>query len=68
MNVMSPPIHIEPIAITLTQQDTSDSVITTLYDLIAAIQDVVDADDNALVVATLRHILETGAAWRSSMN
>ena len=30
---------------------------TTLYDLITAIQDVVDADDDALVVALVVHLL-----------
>ena len=64
MNVISTPINVEPVAITFTQQHASNSVVTTLYDLIASIQDVVDTDDNALVVATLRHILETGTAWR----
>ena len=33
---------------------------TTLYDLIAAIQDEVSPDDNALVVATVVHLLRSG--------
>lgn len=57
MNTMSAPMCLEPVEITFSQQHTSDSIVTTLYDLIAAIQDVVDANDNAMVVATLRHLL-----------
>jgi hypothetical protein len=33
---------------------------TTLYDLITAIQAVVDPDDDALVVATVVHLLRSG--------
>src|SRR3989442_5919071 len=38
---------------------------TTLYDLIAALQDIVDPDDDALVVATVVHLLRSGRlTWR----
>jgi hypothetical protein len=69
MNLMSVSMNVDPVAITLTREEPPTSVVTTLYDLIAAIQDVVDPDDDALVVATLRYILETRAAtWRPSTN
>jgi hypothetical protein len=35
-------------------------ITTTLYDLVVAIQDVVGSDEDALVVATLTHLLESG--------
>jgi hypothetical protein len=61
-------MNAEPIEITPTQKNTSASVVTTLYDLIAAIQDVVDADDNTLVLATLRSILSAGGlTWRAGI-
>ncbi|HEY5871521.1 MAG TPA: hypothetical protein VI542_39095 [Candidatus Tectomicrobia bacterium] len=34
-------------------------ITTTLYELIAAIQEVVDPQDDALVVATVMHILQS---------
>ena len=34
--------------------------ITTLYDVIAAIQDRLSTDDDALVVATVGHLLRSG--------
>jgi hypothetical protein len=33
---------------------------TTLYDLIAALQAMVGPDDDALVVATMMHLLQSG--------
>jgi hypothetical protein len=36
------------------------SLPLTLYDLITAIQDVVGAEDDRLVVATVRHLLWSG--------
>jgi len=33
---------------------------TTLYELLAAIQDVVGSDEDALIVATVRHLLQSG--------
>jgi hypothetical protein len=33
---------------------------TTLYELLTAIQDVVGPDDDALVVATVQHLLQSG--------
>ena len=42
-------------------EDTIPATITTtLYDLIAALQDVVQPDEDALVVATMVHLLCTG--------
>ena len=43
-------------------------ITTTLYDLIAALQDVVPPGEDALVVATMVHLLCTGRiTWRSGM-
>ena len=39
---------------------TSSGFTTTLYALITALQDVVGADDDALVVATVVHLLRSG--------
>jgi hypothetical protein len=33
---------------------------TTLYELLAAIQEVVGPEEDALVVATVRHLLQSG--------
>jgi len=42
-------------------EDTIPATITTtLYDLIAALQDVVQPDEDALVVAAMVHLLCTG--------
>jgi hypothetical protein len=47
------------------EEATPSRLTTTLYDLITAIQDVVGADDDALVVATLVHLLRCGRlTWR----
>src|SRR5256885_1579725 len=44
-------------------QDSPDS--STLYDLIAAIQDGLSPDDDTLVVATVVHLLRSGRlTWR----
>ena len=44
------------------ERTQSQTITTTLYDLIAALQDVVqpDEDADALVVATMVHLLGTG--------
>ena len=42
------------------------TIMTTLYDLIAALQDVVQPGEDALVVATMVHLLRTGRmTWLS---
>jgi hypothetical protein len=64
MDAMCAPTDTDPVEITLKQKTTSASIVTTLYDLIATIQDVVDPDDNALVVATLRSMLNAGGTTR----
>jgi hypothetical protein len=40
------------------------SLPITLYDLIAAMQDVVSAEDDGLVVAAVRHLLRSGWLMR----
>jgi hypothetical protein len=67
MNAIIDPISVEPVEMTLLIEEyRSASMATTLYDLIAAIQDVAGADDT-LVVATVRHILGSGRAiWHGA--
>ena len=44
---------------------TPSCLTTTLYDLIAAMQDGLSPDDDALVVATMVHLLRSGRlTWR----
>ena len=40
--------------------ETPTCLTTTLYDLIAALQDIVGPDDDALVVATVVHLVRAG--------
>ena len=42
------------------QGEATPPCLTTLYDLIAAIQDVLSPDDDTLVVATVVHFLRSG--------
>ena len=42
------------------ERTQSQTITTTLYDLIAALQDVVQPGEDALVVATMVHLLCTG--------
>ena len=42
------------------ERTQSQTITTTLYDLIAALQDVVQPGGDALVVATMAHLLCTG--------
>ena len=42
------------------ERTQSQTITTTLYDLIAALQDVVQPGEDALVVATMVHLLGTG--------
>jgi hypothetical protein len=47
------------------EEATPSRLTTTLYDLIAAIQEVVGAEDDALVVTTVGHLLQSGRlTWR----
>jgi hypothetical protein len=44
---------------------TPSYLITTLYDVIAAVQDGLGPDDDALVMATVMHLLRSGRlTWR----
>jgi hypothetical protein len=50
------------------EADTPATLTTTLYDLIAAVQDVVDPHNDALIVATVQHMLRAGrATWGSDV-
>jgi hypothetical protein len=42
------------------QREATPSCLTTLYDLIAAMQDGLSPDDDALVVATVVHLMQSG--------
>jgi hypothetical protein len=67
MNAMVDPVSAEPVEVALLrEEDIPASIVTTLHDLIAAIQDIVGAEDT-LVVATVRHILGSGRAiWHGA--
>jgi hypothetical protein len=63
LNAMINPNNVEPVEAALIEENPSASIVTTLYDLIAAIQSIVDADDT-LAVATVCRILASGrATW-----
>lgn len=50
------------------EANTPATLTTTLYDLIAAVQDVVDPHNDTLVVATVQHMLRAGrATWGSDV-
>ena len=40
--------------------ETPSCLTTTLYDLIAALQDIVGPDEDAMVMATVVHLLRAG--------
>lgn len=61
MNTMIDPSGVEPVETALMETERPAVIVTTLYGLIATIQDLVATDD-ALVVATVRHILDSGRA------
>jgi hypothetical protein len=63
LNAMINPNNVESVEAVLIEDNPSASIVTTLYDLIAAIQSIVDADDT-LAVATVCRILSSGrATW-----
>ena len=48
--------------------DTARTTTTTLYDLVAAVQNAVGPRDGALVVPTLLHLLRSGhATWHADV-
>ncbi len=49
----------------LAQKKRASTVTTTLYDLIAAVQDSVNPDEEELVVPTVVHMLLVGRATSS---
>lgn len=67
---MSAVMHAADIALRVTAQskDATPCIVTTLYDVIAAIQDAANQDD-ALVVATMQHLLASGrVTWRDDLS
>jgi hypothetical protein len=42
------------------REETPVAIITTLYDLIEAMQDEVEPDDDGLIVASIIHLLQSG--------
>ncbi len=44
----------------VTATDRPATLTTTLYDLIAAVQDVAGPDNDALIVAAVQHLLRAG--------
>jgi len=64
MPTVRKPVVISPVPTAAGTTTTPTTLTTTLYDLIAAIQDATGVDDDTLVVATTLHILRAGHATR----
>ena len=61
MNAVVGPYEAQAITLGEGVEEALPSIVTTtLYDLVEEIQDVVGSDEDALVVATLMHLLESG--------
>ena len=52
--------EVAKVGIGMQGEATPSRLTTTLYDVIAAIQDVLSPDDGALVVTTVVHLLQSG--------
>ena len=66
MHTIVDPVETESIATAATP--TPATITTTLYDLIAAVQEAADPTDDALVVATVRHVMQSGrATWHGDV-
>jgi hypothetical protein len=62
MHTVVDPIEAESVTTATTK--TPATITTTLYDLLTTVQSVMSPDDDALVVATVRHMLRSGhATW-----
>jgi hypothetical protein len=58
MHTIVDPVEAESVAMASTP--TPATITTTLYDLITAVQEAADPTDDALVVATVWHVLQSG--------
>jgi hypothetical protein len=66
MHTIVDPVEAESVAMAATK--TPATITTTLYDLIAAVQEATDPTDDALVVATVWHVLHSGrVTWRGDV-
>jgi hypothetical protein len=62
MHTVVDPIEVESVATATTK--TPATITTTLYDLLTTVQSMMSPNDDALVVATVRHMLRSGrATW-----
>jgi hypothetical protein len=58
------PVEGESVATAVLEDTAPTTIITTLYDLMDAIQTAADTDDDTAVVATVLHVLRSGhAKW-----
>jgi hypothetical protein len=65
MQTVPSPSKVERGGTEVHEEATPSRLTTTLYDLITAIQEVVGAEDAALAVATVGHLLQSGRfTWR----
>ena len=56
------------VATVVTAERPVATITTTLYDLIAAVQDAAGPENDAMVVATVQHMLRCGrATWGSDV-
>lgn len=67
MLTLTDPIETASVKPSGRQAAAAPSMTTTLYDLIGAIQAASDSDDDAVVVATLLHVLRSRRArWHGN--
>jgi hypothetical protein len=68
MHTVNDLAEVESIATIEMKDNVTTTITTTLYNLIAAIQEVVDPADDALVVATVWHVLCSGrVTWHGDV-
>jgi hypothetical protein len=60
MHTIMAPCKREVVASEVREKKTPSRITTTLYELMAALQDVVGPDNDTLVVATVAHLLRSG--------
>ena len=60
MSTVTEPGEVVKVVCSMQGEATLSRLTTTLYDVIAAIQDVLSPDDDALTVSTVVHLLQCG--------
>jgi hypothetical protein len=60
MDTLIDPVEVESVETAVLEDTAPTTIITTLYDLIDAIQTAAGPHDDAIVVATVLHLLHSG--------